>query len=166
MNEKSSRDDRLFKIVLDGKRPITEDPQSGRCDIRRRRRVYAGSGRIPVFAKRALNCWPWVRSLIHSPDAVIHSPAETMAAWPTTVTRSRCPRAFVSQNAEPVIGIVERHTLDQAGQNLSVRRWPERVRRPIFHATGKIRRHPVRSNSANRSMNRVLRSCRSRSAFR
>jgi hypothetical protein len=25
--------------------------------------------------KRALNCWPWVRSLTHSPEAVIHSPA-------------------------------------------------------------------------------------------
>ena len=30
VNEKSSRDDCLFKIVLDGKRPITEDPQSDR----------------------------------------------------------------------------------------------------------------------------------------
>ena len=24
-----------------------------------------------VRMKRALNCWPWVRSLTHSPDAVI-----------------------------------------------------------------------------------------------
>src|SRR5271155_362314 len=48
-----------------------------------------------VLRNRALNCWPWARSLIHSPDAVIHSPAEMMAAWPTTVSRSRCPRAFV-----------------------------------------------------------------------
>ncbi len=47
-----------------------------------------------VRMKRALNCWPWVRSLTHSPDAVIHSPGETMAAWPTTVIRSRCPRAL------------------------------------------------------------------------
>ena len=30
--------------------------------------------------KRALNCCPWVRSLTHSPDAVIHSPAEIVAA--------------------------------------------------------------------------------------
>jgi NTE family protein len=28
-----------------------------------------------VRRKRALNCWPWVRSLTHSPEAVIHSPA-------------------------------------------------------------------------------------------
>ena len=30
-----------------------------------------------VFKNLALYCWPWVRSLTHSPDAVIHSPAET-----------------------------------------------------------------------------------------
>src|ERR1700738_3533892 len=29
-----------------------------------------------VFKNLALYCWPWVRSLTHSPDAVIHSPAE------------------------------------------------------------------------------------------
>ena len=33
-----------------------------------------------VRMKRALNCWPWVWSLTHSPDAVIHSPAEIVAA--------------------------------------------------------------------------------------
>jgi hypothetical protein len=38
----------------------------------------------------ALNCCPWVRSLTHSPFAVIHSPAEIVAAWPITVTSSRC----------------------------------------------------------------------------
>src|SRR3990170_1851007 len=54
-----------------------------------------------VFRNRALNCWPWVRSLIHSPDAVIHSPAEIVAAWPTTVTRSRCPRAFARRTQKP-----------------------------------------------------------------
>jgi len=47
-----------------------------------------------VRRNRALNCWPWVRSLIHSPEAVIHSPTEMVAAWPTTVTTSRCPRAL------------------------------------------------------------------------
>jgi hypothetical protein len=51
--------------------------------------------------KRALNCWPWVRSLTHSPDAVIHSPAEMVAAWPMTVTRSRCPRAFARRTQKP-----------------------------------------------------------------
>jgi hypothetical protein len=32
---------------------------------------------------------PWVRSLTHSPIAVIHSPAAMVAEWPTTVTKSR-----------------------------------------------------------------------------
>jgi len=32
-----------------------------------------------VRKKRALNCWPCVRSLTHSPEAVIHSPAEMVA---------------------------------------------------------------------------------------
>src|SRR6476619_1673134 len=54
-----------------------------------------------VFRNRALNCWPWVRSLIHSPDAVIHSPAEIVAAWPTTVTKSRWPRAFALRTQKP-----------------------------------------------------------------
>ena len=50
-----------------------------------------------VRRKRALNCWPWVRSLTHSPEAVIHSPALTAAAYPTTVTSERCPRALVAE---------------------------------------------------------------------
>src|ERR1039457_3380388 len=54
-----------------------------------------------VRMKRALNCWPWVRSFTHSPDAVIHSPAEMVAAWPMTVTRSRCPRAFARRTQKP-----------------------------------------------------------------
>jgi len=32
-------------------------------------------------------------------DAVIHSPAEITAAWPTTVTSSRWPRALIRQDA-------------------------------------------------------------------
>src|SRR5271163_253057 len=54
-----------------------------------------------VLRKRALNCWPCVRSLVHSPDAVIHSPAEMMAACPTTVTKSRWPRAFARRPQKP-----------------------------------------------------------------
>src|SRR5215510_9241475 len=54
-----------------------------------------------VRKKRALNCWPWVWSLTHSPDAVIHSPAAMMAAWPITVTRSRWPRAFARSTQKP-----------------------------------------------------------------
>ena len=35
---------------------------------------------VEVRTKRALNWCPWVRSLTHSPEAVIHSPAPTIAA--------------------------------------------------------------------------------------
>jgi len=55
-----------------------------------------------VRKNRALNCWPCVRSLIHSPDVVAHSPAEIVAAWPTTVTRSRCPRAVIRRTQKPL----------------------------------------------------------------
>src|SRR3954462_8911810 len=51
--------------------------------------------------KRALNCWPWVRSLTHSPEAVTHSPAEIVAACPTVVTSSRCPRALTRRTQKP-----------------------------------------------------------------
>jgi len=62
--------------------------------ISRCRRVMS----VPRFFKNlALYCWPWVRSLTHSPDAVIHSPAEITAACPTTVTSSRWPRALDPQ---------------------------------------------------------------------
>ena len=47
-----------------------------------------------TFRKRARNCSPWVRLLVHPPEAVIHSPAEIVAAWPTAVTKSRWPRAL------------------------------------------------------------------------
>ena len=54
-----------------------------------------------VRRNRALNCWPCVRSLTHSPDAVIHSPAAMVAAWPTTVTMSLCPRALARRTQKP-----------------------------------------------------------------
>jgi len=59
-----------------------------------------------VRINRALNCWPWVWSLTHSPEAVIHSPAEIMAAWPITVTRSRCPR-LDPQKTKAIVAIME-----------------------------------------------------------
>jgi hypothetical protein len=54
-----------------------------------------------VRRNRALNCWPWVRSLTHWPEAMIHSPTEMAAAWPTTVTTSRCPRALARRTQKP-----------------------------------------------------------------
>src|SRR5436853_3024506 len=52
--------------------------------------------------KRALNCWPRVRSLTHPPEAVIHSPAAMVAACPTTVTTSRCPRTLARSTQTPL----------------------------------------------------------------
>ena len=54
-----------------------------------------------VFRNFALYCWPWVRSLTHSPDAVTHSPAEITAACPITVTSSRWPRALIRRTQKP-----------------------------------------------------------------
>src|SRR6266480_6490739 len=54
-----------------------------------------------VLTNRALNCWPWVRSLTQLPVAVIHSPAEIAAAWPTRVTSSRRPRVLTRRTQKP-----------------------------------------------------------------
>ncbi len=58
-----------------------------------------------AFRNCALNCSPWVRSLNQTPEAVIHSPAEIIAAWPTTVTKSRCPRALTRRTQKPLSGL-------------------------------------------------------------
>ena len=55
-----------------------------------------------VLRKSALNCSPCVRSVIQTPTAWMNSPAEIDAAWPTTGTRSRCPRAFTFRTAKPL----------------------------------------------------------------
>ena len=47
-----------------------------------------------VRMNRALNCWPWVRSFTHSPEAVIHSPAAIVAAWPTMRDEVTMPARF------------------------------------------------------------------------
>ena len=49
----------------------------------------------------ALNCSPCSRSLTHHPVALMNSPALTMAAWPTTAMRSRCPRALTRRTQKP-----------------------------------------------------------------
>src|SRR5678810_1090126 len=54
-----------------------------------------------VFRNRALNCWPWMRSLIHSPEAVTDAPAEIVATGPRTLTTARCPRAFARKTQKP-----------------------------------------------------------------
>ena len=70
-----------------------------------------------VFRNRARNCRPWVRSFVHSPEAVTHSPAEIIAAWPTVVTRSAMATRLEPQNAEAVFRFVEGDPLDKAREN-------------------------------------------------
>ena len=66
-----------------------------------------------VRRNRALNCCPCVRSLTHSPDAVIHSPAAMdcgMAddGYDVTMTTRLGP-----QNAKPVLSIVVGYPFDE-----------------------------------------------------
>ena len=71
--------------------------------VRHRAPIKAGNQfagvEIDIFAIADLAGGVW--SLVNSPDAVIHSPAEIMAACPTTVTRSRRPRAFALRTQKP-----------------------------------------------------------------
>jgi hypothetical protein len=71
-----------------------------------------------VRRKRALNCWPWVRSLTHWPEAMIHSPAEMAAAWPTTATRSRWPRAL-TRRTQNILSVVVGYSLHETCQDFS-----------------------------------------------
>src|SRR5205085_8844576 len=82
-----------------------------------------------TLRNEALNCTPWTRSLIQAPLACTNSPAEIIAAWPSTVIRSRWPRALTRSTQNPVLVVVERHPLDQAGQDLCGRAW----RRSLSH---------------------------------
>src|SRR5207244_4028700 len=49
-----------------------------------------------------LNCRPCVRSVTHPPCPSIYSPGVMVAAVPTTVTRSRCPRTLTRRTQKPV----------------------------------------------------------------
>jgi len=91
-----------------------------------------------------------MRSLTHSPEAVIDSPAEMLAAWPTVVTRSRCPRAFARSTQKPLSALwkVTRSTRpanasrggdDEDGSGC--RRIARRFRRPIPASRGDASKH-------------------------
>src|SRR5271169_3803247 len=58
-----------------------------------------------VFRKDARNCWPWVRSFTQLPLIWMNSPALISAARPTTVTRSRWPRALTRSTQNPFSGL-------------------------------------------------------------
>src|SRR3974390_3795715 len=54
-----------------------------------------------ALKNEALNWTPCVRSLIQVPLTWTNSPAEIIAAWPRTVTRSRWPRALTRSTQKP-----------------------------------------------------------------
>ena len=58
-----------------------------------------------VVRLAALNCKPCSRSLTHPPLALMNSPALIVAACPTTVTRSRWPRALTRSTQKPLSGL-------------------------------------------------------------
>ena len=63
------------------------------------------------------------KTLTQSPEAVILSPAEIVAAWPTMVARSRCPRAFTRSTQKPVSTLwnVTRSTMPASTSRLVLR---------------------------------------------
>ena len=71
-----------------------------------------------VRMKGDLNCWPWVRSLTHSPDAVTHSPRGDHRGVTDNGDQVEVAARLDAENAEAVLGVVERDTLHDAGQNL------------------------------------------------
>jgi hypothetical protein len=98
-----------------------------------------------VFRNFALNCWPWVRSLIHSPDAVIHSPD---CSVPDHRNQFPVPTSLDSQHAKAGVIVVKCHALDRARQNFLGRwlRWR-------FHLNGHVVLHAAKS-SPSRSISR------------
>ena len=71
-----------------------------------------------VRRNRALNCWPCVRSLTHSPDAVIHSPAAIACGMADNGYDITMSTRLGAQNAKAILGIMVRDALDEAGNNL------------------------------------------------
>ena len=65
-----------------------------------------------VRKNRALNCCPCVRSLTHSPDAVIHSPAAMVAASDNGHDITMATR-LGPQNAKAILDIMVRDALDE-----------------------------------------------------
>src|SRR6266571_8975099 len=64
-----------------------------------------------VLRNRALNCWPWVRSLTQLPDAVTHSrPIDQLAAAP----------GLNPDDAKAILGVLVSDALDQAGEHLAI----------------------------------------------
>src|SRR3954464_12439055 len=83
-----------------------------------------------VRMKRDLNCWPWVRSLTHSPDAVTHSPGDHRGVADGGDQFAVAPR-LDAQDAKTVFGVVEGDALDKACQNLPGRRFQSGLWRAV-----------------------------------
>ncbi len=73
-----------------------------------------------VLRKRALNCWPWVRSLTQLPVAVIHSPAEITGAWPDQGDQLASATSLDPQDAKAILGVLVSDALDQPGEHLGI----------------------------------------------
>ena len=67
------------------------------------RRVAGLAGREAAFVQADITDEDALDAVFaeHSPEAVIHSPAAMAAAWPTTVTTSRCPRTLARRTQKP-----------------------------------------------------------------
>jgi hypothetical protein len=61
-----------------------------------------------------------IRPLIHRPLAWTNSPAPIAAAWPTSVIRSRWPRAFTRSTQKPLSSPKKGDALDKAGKVLAL----------------------------------------------
>ena len=72
-----------------------------------------------VLRNRALNCWPWVLSLVQSPETVIHSPAESPSMADdgdeVAVTARLHP-----DDAEAVLGVLVGDPLNQPSEHLPI----------------------------------------------
>ena len=70
-----------------------------------------------VRMKRALNCWPWVRSLTHSPDGGDPFAGGDRGGVAHDGDQVAMAARLDPQNAEAVLGVVERDALDEAGED-------------------------------------------------
>ena len=117
----------VMRVARSGPMPSTSRSRAGSCSITVKTSApnaatsrFAKCGPIPFSSpdaryfsmpssdvgaaarsQAALNCRPCVRSCIHAPPAWIASPGDTVAMWPTTVTRSRWPDTCTRSTAKP-----------------------------------------------------------------
>ena len=76
-----------------------------------------------VLRKAALNCSPWVRSLIQMPEAWMNSPALIGGRGTDHRDQVALTAHLDPQHAKAVVGVVEGHPLDQAGERLTLDQW-------------------------------------------